>query len=141
MTKTLQASLFDAPFLNGGMKPGKTGIKRIIDAFGYSCAGFAEAFKSEAAFRQELLLCVILFPFAIFLQFSAVERVLLITSLMLILLMELVNSGIEAVVDRISDEKHHLSKKAKDIGSLAVLLAIINALITWAILLGGYFLG
>ncbi|MDR1460223.1 MAG: diacylglycerol kinase [Campylobacteraceae bacterium] len=113
------------------MKPGDKGIKRILKAFVYSYEGFKEAFRTEAAFRQELLLCGVLFVAAIFMPITIIEKLFLISSLFIILLMELVNTAIEAVVDRISGEKHHLSKKAKDTGSLMVLVAFMYAAIVW----------
>ena len=117
------------------MKPGATGITRIINATGYSWLGLKAAFKHEAAFRQELLLCAILFPVAIWFAESAIEYALLISSLILILIVELLNSGIEAVVDRFGGEMHKLSGRAKDIGSAAVMLTLINAAITWGVIL------
>ena len=117
------------------MKTGATGIKRIFKAFTYSYAGLITTFKTEAAFRQELFLCIPLTIIALILPFSALQTYLLLFSLFLILLMELINSAIEAVVDRISDEYHELSKKAKDIGSLIVLLSFINAFAVWIICL------
>jgi diacylglycerol kinase (ATP) len=113
------------------MKTGDKGIKRILKAAVYSYEGFKETFKTEAAFRQELFLCGILFITAIFMPITAIEKLFLISSLFVILLMELVNTAIEAVVDRISDKKHCLSKKAKDVGSLMVLVAFIYAAIVW----------
>ncbi|MDR3178088.1 MAG: diacylglycerol kinase [Campylobacteraceae bacterium] len=113
------------------MKTGDTGIKRILKAFTYSYDGFKDVFKTEAAFRQELLLCAVLFAAVFFVSANIIERLFLISALFLILLMEIVNSAIEAVVDRISDEKHYLSKKAKDAGSLMVLVAFIYAAIVW----------
>ncbi|MDR0579490.1 MAG: diacylglycerol kinase [Campylobacteraceae bacterium] len=113
------------------MKTGDTGIKRILKAFVYSYDGFKEAFKTEAAFRQELLLCAVLFIAVFFVTEDITQRLFLISSLFFILLMELVNTAIEAVVDRISDEKHYLSKKAKDVGSLMVLTTFIYAAIIW----------
>lgn len=117
------------------MKPGATGLTRIINATGYSWLGLKAAFKHESAFRQELLLCLILFPVAIWFAESAVEYALLLSSLLLILIVELLNSGIEAVVDRFGGELHQLSGRAKDIGSAAVLLALINAVIIWGVIL------
>ena len=117
------------------MKPGATGLKRIIDATGYSWLGLKAAFKHESAFRQELLLCIILVPVAIWFAESAIEYALLLSSLILILIVELLNSGIEAVVDRFGGEMHKLSGRAKDIGSAAVLLALINAAIIWGVIL------
>jgi len=112
-----------------------TGLTRIIKAFFYSMQGLYSAFKYEAAFRQELALCVFLIPFAIWLGESGLERAVLIGSLFLILITELLNTGIEAVVDRVSSEQHELSGRAKDTGSAAVFLSLINALIIWILIL------
>ena len=117
------------------MKPGATGLKRIIDATGYSWLGLKAAYKYESAFRQELLLCLILIPIAIWFAEAGIEYALLLGSLILILIVELLNSGIEAVVDRFGGEMHKLSGRAKDIGSAAVLLTLINAAITWGVIL------
>ncbi|MBP5352479.1 MAG: diacylglycerol kinase [Alphaproteobacteria bacterium] len=117
------------------MKTGNTGIKRILMAFKYSWQGFTATVKTEAAFRQELCLCIPLGIVAVMLPLPPLQIYLLLFSLLLIILMELVNSAIEAVIDRISDEYHELSKKAKDIGSLLVLLAFINAFAIWGICL------
>ena len=116
-------------------KPGVTGLKRIINAAGYSWSGLKATFKHEAAFRQELLLCCILSPIAIYLVTSAVELSLLLGSLFLVLIVELLNSAIEAVVDRFGGEHHELSGRAKDIGSAAVLLALFNVLVIWGLIL------
>jgi diacylglycerol kinase (ATP) len=117
------------------MKPGKTGIKRVIHATGYSLLGLTAAYKNEAAFRQELWLTIILAPFAIYLGNTGVERALLLGSLILVLIVELINSAIEAVVDRVGSEKHELSGRAKDIGSAAVMLALLNLFVIWGALL------
>ncbi|MGB5444735.1 MAG: diacylglycerol kinase [Psychromonas sp.] len=101
-----------------------TGLKRIILAAGYSLQGLKSAFQQEAAFRQELLLAVILIPIACLLDVSQIERILLITSLLLVLIVEVINSAIEAVVDRIGSEHHELAGRAKDMGSAAVFLAL-----------------
>ena len=116
-------------------KPGTTGIKRIINAFGFSLLGLQAAFKNESAFRQELALCVILIPASFWLGQTAVERVLLIGALLLVLIIELINSAIEAIVDRIGSEHHELSGRAKDIGSAAVLISLINSTIIWGLIL------
>lgn len=116
-------------------KPGKTGIARIIDATGYSWRGVRAAFKHEAAFRQELLLLVILAPVALWLGNSGVEYALLIGSLLLVLMVELLNSAVEAVVDRIGPEHHKLAGRAKDIGSAAVFVALLNAAVIWLFIL------
>ncbi|MBI3714660.1 MAG: diacylglycerol kinase [Betaproteobacteria bacterium] len=114
----------------------KSGLVRIWRAFFYSLEGFAAALKHEHAFRQELLLCVIMMPFAIFLSLESVERVLLIGSLLLVLVVELLNSAIEAVVDRVSLDNNDLSKRAKDLGSAAVFLSFVIVIVTWWLILG-----
>ena len=116
------------------MKSSDTGIKRILKAFCYSYDGFAATFKSEAAFRQDLLFCFIMGLVLFFLPVKGVTLAFMIFSLFLILLMELVNTAIEAVIDRVGAEYHPLSKKAKDIGSLLVLMAFIHWGITWGII-------
>lgn len=112
-----------------------SGWRRLFNATGYSWAGLKAAWHNEQAFRQESLLCLILTPIALWLGENAVERVLLIGSLLLVVIVELLNSGIEAVVDRIGRERHELSGRAKDIGSAAVFLALLNATMVWIILL------
>lgn len=113
------------------MKSPYTGIKRICKAFTYSYDGFVATFKSEAAFRQDLAVFVVFMPVALYLDLELWEKAVLISSLLLILIAELVNTAVETVVDRISPEYHKLSKKAKDIGSSVVLLAFLNAVIVW----------
>jgi diacylglycerol kinase (ATP) len=115
-------------------KPGKTGFSRLFDAFGYSWLGYKACFKNEAAFREELFLGVILTPTAIFFAETSIELALLIGSLFIVLITELLNSAIEAVVDRISDEHHELSGRAKDLGAAAVMTALINVIVIWAII-------
>ena len=115
-------------------KPGKTGFSRLFDAFGYSWLGYKAGFKNEAAFREELFLGVLLSPVAIIFAESPVELALLLGSLFLVLIVELLNSGIEAVVDRISDEHHELSGRAKDLGAAAVMTALINVIVIWSII-------
>lgn len=114
---------------------GKTGLKRLINAFGYSIEGFKSAFKNEDAFRQELILAIILIPTGILIGENSFQKALLVSSILAVLIVELLNSGIEATVDRISLEKNSLAKRAKDIGSAAVFLTIINAILTWLIIL------
>lgn len=116
-------------------KPGNTGIKRIINATGYSWAGLKAAFAHEAAFRQELLLCLLLCPAAIWLGQTATERALMIGSLLLVLIVELLNSAVEAVVDRFGGEQHELSGRAKDIGSAAVFVSLANVAIIWGLII------
>ncbi|PIR38457.1 MAG: diacylglycerol kinase [Alphaproteobacteria bacterium CG11_big_fil_rev_8_21_14_0_20_39_49] len=110
-------------------------IKRLINSLIYSIDGLTATFKSEAAFRLELFGMLFFLPAALIVECTTVERVLLIGSLMLVLMVELINTAIEAVVDRISEEKHELSKKAKDVGSAVVLIALLNAAVTWGIIL------
>ena len=114
---------------------GKTGLKRLINAFGYSIEGFKSAFKNEDAFRQELILAIILIPTGILIGENGFQKALLVSSILAVLIVELLNSGIEATVDRISLEKNSLAKRAKDIGSAAVFLTIVNAMLTWLIIL------
>jgi diacylglycerol kinase (ATP) len=115
---------------------GQRGIRRIVNAFFYSLSGLALAFRHESAFRQEILLAIVLIPAACFLPASAIERVLLIGSVLLVLIVELLNSSVEAAVDRIGLDTHHLSKRAKDLGSAAVLLSLGVLLLTWLLLAG-----
>ena len=112
--------------------PKHTGITRIFKALGHSRAGLTSAYSTEAAFRQEVWLTVVLIPAALLIDVGLLERILLIGSLLLVMIVELLNSGIEAVVDRISLERHDLSKHAKDVGSAAVLLALVNFVAIWA---------
>ena len=114
---------------------GKTGIKRLANAFTYSVAGTLAAFKHEDAFRQEVILSVVLIPLAIYLGQTAVEQALMIASILLIIIVELLNSSVEATVDRISVKRHKLSKRAKDIGSAAVFFSLINASVIWFLIL------
>ena len=115
-------------------KPGKTGFSRLIDAFGYSWLGYKAGFKNEAAFREELFLGAIMLPTAIIFSESAIELAVLLGSLFLVLITELLNSGVEAIVDRISDEHHELSGRAKDLGAAAVMTALINVIVIWSII-------
>ena len=114
---------------------GQTGLKRIFNAAGYSLAGFAAAFKGEAAFRQLVLINVILIPLSFFCDVTRGERALMIAVCLLALIVELLNSAIEAVVDRISLNLHPLSKQAKDMGSAAQMVALLMIALTWAIIL------
>ena len=114
---------------------GKTGLNRLINALKYSIAGTLAAFKHEDAFRQEVFLFLILAPIALFLTNAPSERALMIGSLILIIIIELLNSAVEATVDRISIKHHKLAKRAKDIGSAAVFFSLINAVIIWLIIL------
>jgi len=114
---------------------GKRGLRRLINALGYSRDGIAAAWRNEAAFRQEILLAAIALPLAFYLGKTGVERALMIGSIVLILIVEILNSAVEAVVDKASPEKSELAKRAKDMGSAAVLLSLVNAAAVWACLL------
>jgi diacylglycerol kinase (ATP) len=117
-----------------GSRKGTTGLRRILDATRYSLAGLRAAL-TESAFRQELALSAVLVPLGLYLGRSGVERVLLAGSVLLVLVVELLNTAIEAVVDRVSVEDHDLSKRAKDIGSAAVLLSLVLAGAVWLLVL------
>ncbi len=110
---------------------GKQGLTRLINAFGYSRDGLAAAWKNEAAFREEVMLAVVAIPLALFLGKTGVDRALLIGSILLVLIVEILNSAVEAVVDKASPEKHELAKRAKDMGSAAVLLSLLHAAVVW----------
>jgi len=114
---------------------GKTGIKRLVNAFKYSVAGTLAAFKHEDAFRQEVILSIVLIPLAIYLGETTTEQALMITSVILIIIVELLNSSVEATVDRISVKRHKLAKRAKDIGSAAVFFSLVNASVIWFLIL------
>ncbi|OGA23233.1 MAG: diacylglycerol kinase [Betaproteobacteria bacterium RIFCSPLOWO2_02_FULL_67_26] len=116
---------------------GKTGLLRIWNALFYSLDGLAAAFRHEDAFRQEVLLAAILIPLAFFLPASGTGRALMIGAVLLVLIVELLNSAVEAAVDRISLENHLLAKRAKDIGSAAVFLSLVNVPVIWALVLLG----
>ncbi len=112
-----------------------TGIKRIINAAGYSFCGLKAAFKNEAAFRQEVILVVILIPVGYWLGENTIEKAILIDALLPVLIVVQINSAIESTIDRISKEHHELSGRAKDIASAAVFLSLINVVIVWGLLL------
>jgi diacylglycerol kinase (ATP) len=112
-------------------KPGNTGVRRIVNATRYSAQGFRDAWRHEAAFRQELMLTILMTPVAFWVGRNAMEYLLLIASCLLVIIVELLNSAIEAVVDRFGDERHPLSGRAKDLGSAAVLVSLVLAAATW----------
>lgn len=114
---------------------GKTGLRRLINAFGYSVEGFKAAFKHEDAFRQEVFLTIVLIPLAIYLGENSVEKALMIASVLVVLIVELLNSAVEAAVDHTSTDHHALAKRAKDIGSAAVFLALAIVAIVWGLML------
>ena len=114
---------------------GKTGLRRVWNALSYSLAGLRAAYLCEDAFRQEVILAALLIPVAFLLPVPWMGRGLMIASVLLVLVVELINSAIEAVVDRVSLENHRLAKRAKDIGSAAVLVTLILVLVVWACVL------
>jgi diacylglycerol kinase (ATP) len=121
--------------MSGAEFKGKKGLVRLRNAFGYSCEGLAAAWKNEAAFREETLLAAIAIPLALWLGQNGIERALLIASILLIPIVEILNSALEAIVDKASPEKHELAKRAKDMGSAAVLLALSLAAVVWVCVL------
>ena len=116
---------------------GKTGLRRLINAFGYSICGLRAAYRLEDAFRQEVLLAAVLIPAALILPVAATARALLLASVFVVLIVELLNSAIEATVDRISLDNHELAKVAKDIGSAAVMLSLACMTVVWIVVLTG----
>jgi diacylglycerol kinase (ATP) len=124
-----QGSKEESPF------KGKAGLGRVWNAIHYSADGLRATYRCEDAFRQEIWLAAVLIPLALLLPVSGVARALMIGSILLILVIELVNSAIEAAIDRIGPERHPLSKRAKDAGSAAVLVALVNAAAVWASIL------
>ena len=114
-------------------KPGNTGIRRIIRAAKYSSQGLAAAWRHEAAFRQELVLTLVLLPVALWLGRTALERTLLIAVCILVLIVELLNSAIEAAIDRHGEAQHELSGRAKDLGSAAVLFSLLLVALVWCV--------
>jgi len=116
---------------------GKTGLRRVWNAMFYSVDGFRAALEHEDAFRQELLLAAVLIPLALLLPASAIGKALMVASVLLVLVVELLNSAIEATVDRISLDNHQLAKRAKDIGSAAVFVALVNVVVVWTLVLLG----
>ncbi|MBU0689322.1 MAG: diacylglycerol kinase [Gammaproteobacteria bacterium] len=128
---TLQEQQLESPY------KGKTGLVRLWNAFGYSLAGFRAAYKHEDAFRQEVWLALVLVPLALWLPVTMIAKALMIGSVLLVIIVELLNSAVEATVDRISLENHDLAKRAKDIGSSAVLVSLVNVVVVWALVLLG----
>jgi diacylglycerol kinase (ATP) len=116
---------------------GKTGLRRLVNAFGYSFEGFKAAFKHEEAFRQEVFFAVVLIPLAFYLGKNSIEKALMVASVLLVMIVELLNSAIEAAVDHTSTEHHALAKRAKDIGSAAVFFALSIVLVVWGLVLFG----
>ncbi|AYA42210.1 diacylglycerol kinase [Xenorhabdus nematophila] len=117
-----------------------TGLTRIIKAAGYSAKGIKAAWQNEAAFRQEVIVAILGIMIAFSLDLGICQRILLIGSVMLVVIVEILNSAIEAVVDRIGSEYHELSGRAKDMGSAAVLLTLLLALFIWGVILWSHFM-
>lgn len=128
--------MHDAPTGESPHK-GKTGLKRVWNALFYSIDGMSAAFRHEDAFRQEVFLAALLIPTALFTPASGIGKALMIAVVLLVLIVELLNSAVEAAVDRISLENHKLAKRAKDIGSAAVFIALINVPVVWGLVLFG----
>ncbi len=116
---------------------GKTGWRRIWNALFYSLEGLRAAYRHEDAFRQEVAFAAVLIPLALLLPAGPVGKAVMIASVLLVLIVELLNSAVEAAIDRISLEQHRLSKRAKDIGSAAVMLALLNVVAVWSLVLLG----
>jgi diacylglycerol kinase (ATP) len=111
------------------------GLRRILNAFGFSMAGFRACFRHEEAFRQEVYVLLVLVPLGLWLGNGPLERALLVSSLLIVPIVELLNSAVEANVDRVGLEKHELSRRAKDIASAAVFLSIVLAAVVWGLVL------
>jgi diacylglycerol kinase (ATP) len=139
MTQDVRSSAA-SPVLDGRAMKGKRGLQRILNATRYSLDGLRAAWDNEDAFRQEVILAVILIPTALLLRLPLVETILLVGVVMLVLIVELLNSGIEAAIDRDSYEINALGKRAKDIGSAAVMLSLLLALGTWIAVLVHHFI-
>ena len=118
---------------------GPRGIERIIKAFGYSLKGFRAAWQYEAAFRQEVALSVVLVPLGFWLGHTAVERAILVGVVLMVPVVELLNSAVETVVDRVGSEHHQLAGRAKDMGSAAVFLSLVNVIVIWGVILQPYY--
>ena len=116
---------------------GKTGLRRLLNAMGYTWDGLRAAFRHEDAFRQEVFLALLLIPLAVYLGDTGVERALMVAAVLGVLMVELLNSAVEAAVDRISLEHHLLIKRAKDLGSAAVMIALVNVVAVWGLVLFG----
>ena len=114
-------------------KPGNTGFRRVVNATFYSVAGLRAAWRNEAAFRQECVAVVLLIPIALWLGQNAVQRALLLCSCVLVLIVELLNTAVEFVVDRVGTDHHELSGRAKDLGSAAVFTSIALAILVWSL--------
>ena len=121
--------------MQNSVPPRRTGLSRLWDATRYSMAGLAAAWRTEAAFRQELAAAAVLLPLSLWLGENAIERLLLAGSVTLVLIVELLNTAVETAVDRVGEEMHPLSGQAKDLGSAAVFLSLLLTGVTWGTLL------
>lgn len=126
---------------DGRALKGKRGLRRVLNATRYSIDGFAAAWQNEDAFRQEALLAAVMIPAALLLPVGVVEKILLVGVVVLVLIVELLNTAIEAAIDRDSYEINPLGKRAKDLGSAAVMLSLLLAGATWIAIIGAHFLG
>jgi len=126
-----------APLLVAAMKPGHTGLSRLYHASRYSLRGLVACWRHESAFRQEVALAALAAPLGLWLGETGVERALLVAVVVLVVVVELLNTGLEVVVDRVGEAPHPLSGRAKDLGSAAVLLALVLAVAVWALVLAG----
>ena len=139
-TRSVSASCDADPDRRAGHESshkGKTGVQRLWNALLYSMAGLKAAFLHEDAFRQEAILAALLIPTALFLPVSGIGKAIMIAAVLLVIVVELLNSAVEATVDRISLENHRLAKRAKDIGSAAVFVSLINVAVVWSLVLWG----
>ena len=128
------------PVLDGSALKGKRGLQRILNSLRYSIDGLRGAWTHEDSFRQEILLAVVMIPVALLLHFTLVEKILLVAMVFLVLIVELLNSALETAVDRDSLEINSLGKRAKDIGSAAVMMSLVLAGGTWAAILAHHYL-
>jgi diacylglycerol kinase (ATP) len=119
---------------------GKTGVQRVLNACVYSLHGLQSAYRHEEAFRQEVWLALVLIPVALLLDVGALGKALMVGSVLLVLVVELLNSAVEAAIDRISLAQHQLAKRAKDLGSAAVLISLVNVAVVWGLVLWDRFL-
>ena len=124
-----------APMQEESPFKGSTGLRRLLNATGYSLSGLRSAWRHEDAFRQEVMLAVLTVPLALFIGPTGTGKALMVFSVLLVMVVELLNSAIEAAVDRISLENHRLAKRAKDIGSAAVMISLVNAAFVWVLVL------
>ena len=136
MTSKIEVPAVDSPDTSESPHKGQRGLRRLFNALFYSLSGLRIAFNHESAFRQEIAIAVVLIPLACFLPAGATERILLIGTVLLLLIVELLNSSVEAAIDRIGFDTHRLSKRAKDLGSAAVFLTLVLLAITWGLIAG-----